>query len=488
MAEYAGDAVDGAGPAPVPSVEGQVRGLWAAHHAAEVAAHGLPIGMFMDACESVARPTGMMETVSVECQAAVCRIAVEVCMSRMLKASWAREASRGGRPFEEAVAMFDSAWQSGMFRAYFDHLRRVHDVEVSALRAQPFFPGGTVAGAGNQSQFRLALPDLPGFSGVSGATAASLRKIVEWVERAQNTARLGKLPDELSQCRWAVSHLRGKAQAKMFATLHADPDACSTFAKLQSVLIEQWIGSDPVDVIRGDMRSVVSIGDKRFKSFADVISFFTSSVSVLKQLAPAGRLPNDAQLVDEFLLILKGSRYHEGVVLDPDTKLRPATLARAIKLAEDYHITLCNKNQGYVFGGGKRVREADAFGAEPSGAATPGGGESFVEVVRKHRRASGDAPEVGGASQGAGGRGGGGRGGGGSGGGGRGGRGGRGGGGRGAGRFAPSDAVIAAVARASGKPRDEVARLLQEGKCVTCGGQYPGCGCPRPGKHANPPE
>lgn len=461
---------------PPATAEARVRAMWADHHAVHKEHHCIPEREFNAACEFLARE---MECLHVDVpvrQTKLCNIAVKYVMAMCVGGAWSRNLSGNHVDYEMAKTQFESGWPVGMFRRHFQHVLQSVDNSVSTY---PFFPGGQVGNPSKQSQFRLSLPVLPDFTGVSGPTAASLRKIISWLERAHNTVQLANLPDEVAQCRWIVSHLKGKAQEKYMAALQTDPDVCSSFTKLRSMLIEQWIGSDPVDVVRSDMRSVVSLQDTRFKSFQDVLSFFTSSVSTLQQVASPERMPNDAQLVDEFLLILKGSLYHEGVVRDPDTKQRPVTLKRALQLAEMHHKTLCNKNQGFVLDKKRPQPSQDAHGA---------GGASYTEVVRKQPRTT-QAGDPSGSGEGAVRGGAGGRGGGRGSAGGRGGRGagGRGGGGRGTSRFMPSDATIDAFTRRTGLAREEVASRLQAGKCVTCGGDYPACGCARPGKQNLPP-
>jgi hypothetical protein len=171
-----------------------------------------------------------------------------------------------------------------------------------------------------------------------------------------------------------------KEAAEWFAPYIAQGDTVpfATLSELQAAMTATWVGKDPYDLLNGDLYSRVLTS---FESWSAFRAWFVRTAAGLREYAPAGREWTDVPLVDRFIAALNGTRYYEGVVVDPDTDVRPASLQRALHLADARHNVLLHRNQGYAKRG--KGRDGDPSGGggggAPGGAAggkdrSPGGG------------------------------------------------------------------------------------------------------------------
>ena len=98
--------------------------------------------------------------------------------------------------------------------------------------------------------------------------------------------------------------------------------------------------------------------------YDDFKSWFVQCVAALRAFSPRNREWRDDFLVDRLISALNGTLYYEGVVTDPATGERPATLLRAQQLADERHYVLLHRGQA-------RTKRA---GGNGSGGNNPGGG------------------------------------------------------------------------------------------------------------------
>jgi hypothetical protein len=337
--------------------------------------------------------------------------------------------------------------------------------QVSTFPPEPGVQaGGATAGAGpGNSVLRPRMPNLPSFTGVGKDRLAGLRTLVTWVGSAEEAASLTGMEPAL-QVRWAAQHFEGSARSWW----QSNGDAIKTFPQLLMGLSVEFVGPNPFDLLVGDLRLR---GLRSFGSFATFRSWFVQTVAAMRVFgAENDRMWGDNVLVDTLVDAVLGTHYHEGVVVDAQTKKRPTTLARALEVLDERHRDLLGKllawGQVVSSDGAPKRRAEDAAAQAP---------QPKLSRHRQHNSMVAARVPVHGAG---GGRGNGSRGGG----------GGRGIGGRGGGRGvngggrgrAPLDPVDRLMPHTRNVTRDQALARYNAGQCVQCGGTGHGLStCPR---------
>jgi hypothetical protein len=160
------------------------------------------------------------------------------------------------------------------------------------------------------------------------------------------------------------------AAAEWFAPFVAESGTAPfpTLSALQAAMTATWVGKDPYDLLSADLYSRTLVS---FSSWTEFRAWFVRTAAGLRECNPAGREWTDVPLVDRFIAAVNGTRYYEGVVTDPDTGERPATMQRTLHLADERHNVLLHRNQAYD----KRAKSG-GVGKGGSGGGGPGGDTS----------------------------------------------------------------------------------------------------------------
>lgn len=276
--------------------------------------------------------------------------------------------------------------------------------------------GGTFMQPGDSTVLpglcKPSIPKLPTFKGVSDTRdkLKGLREIANWVQLAQLRAQLQGFTGK-SAITWTVTHLEGEASS--WHRTWPLRQSCSSFPTLLRGLAHRFVGNRPFQMLATDLRSRTL---RDFRTYDKFKSWFEDTVAAMQFFAEEepGSMYADNVLIDTLLAALQDTLYAEGVLFDPDTKLKPMVLDRAMLLLDDRHRVLQVRGQEHG-----RKRPGDPLPAQPNQPRrttqqdSPGG-------ARRASEGPGGGSRGGGRGGRDGGRGGGGRGGG------RGGRGGRG--------------------------------------------------------------
>lgn len=209
---------------------------------------------------------------------------------------------------------------------------------ASLLRAarnptpQPQTHGEGSGGTG--VKFKASLPKLDKFSGKGSTPIARLHNL------AKNVASLaGLCMQEVVQ--WSLQFLIGNALAWLLGL--QDRSTLRTFDVLMTAMAEALVGPHSFDLLVEDLQTKTI---KSFTSFDAFKSWLLRTVNTMRVFA-SGRMWPDHVLVDRLIVMLMGTKYHEGVHKDPDTGFRPDTWLRALELLDARHTVLVNLGQAH---------------------------------------------------------------------------------------------------------------------------------------------
>jgi len=262
---------------------------------------------------------------------------------------------------EELFTRFKKKWDDGELLEYIQQLDRAAVAERDAVVSTyipwcPVKPGmvlddelralipatGSAPARTDAVQFKPTVPTPDTYSGpTSTDKLAALKGIAEWVESIEGIADLLSLPAG-KRIPWAVRFLRADAQSWW----NGWPDAgtCHDFAALREGLTHRFVGVDPFELLCADLRKKTLVSFPAYDGFK---AWWVQTVASMRAFAAAGRMWPDTVLVDQLLLALRGTFYHESVVVDPDTRQRPHTLDEALRLMDDRHRVLQIRNQAH---------------------------------------------------------------------------------------------------------------------------------------------
>jgi len=147
---------------------------------------------------------------------------------------------------------------------------------------------------------------------------------------------------EAQQVAWVITFLRGDA-AVWWAGIRTNR-TIDTFEKLKTELTTRFVGPNAFELLCADLEGRTLVSFTKFEAFR---AWFVEVVSAMRSFAPAGRMWGENVLIDRLTLCLRGTLYHEGVVLDPVARERPTTLEHALRLLDERHRVLLMRGQAY---------------------------------------------------------------------------------------------------------------------------------------------
>jgi hypothetical protein len=224
----------------------------------------------------------------------------------------------------------------------------------------------------NAAISRARLPSLSDFSGVCFRKDAvkGLREAASWVRKAEQSAALSGLHGA-DAVAWATAHFSGAASDWWLS--YEGRVGCASFSSLLQAITARFVGADAFDLLAGNLMVQTLSSFPTYDAFK---AWFSSTVAAMRVFASEGRMWGDNVLVDRLVVAMIGTRYHEGVVLDPDTNARPTSLDRALLLLDKHHNLLRGRRQEHgvertILGEDPAAKRLKTKGV---GSGRPGGG------------------------------------------------------------------------------------------------------------------
>ena len=189
--------------------------------------------------------------------------------------------------------------------------------------------------------FRARIPSPEEFSGnIDGSRISTLKTLDRWIESVDTSAQLAGL-EERNTVLFAAKHLKGPAQTWWNAW--SEKDSCTTMMDLREGLTIRFVGPNPFELLCEELEDLRLVKFGKFETFR---ATFVQVVAAMRSYAPSeDRVWPDTVLIDKLLVALSGTKYWEGVVLDPQTNHRPNTFEEALSLCDAQHAVLLHRKE-----------------------------------------------------------------------------------------------------------------------------------------------
>jgi hypothetical protein len=271
----------------------------------------------------------------------------------------------------QCIERFTSKFDLGELDEYVAHIMRLPDIERDAavsgethvLPALPVKPGEKLPPelerlvtpvAAHQNppaptpradtgvQFKPSVPQPETFKGTKpGDDTKAVCDITAWISAVQSICSLLNLT-QARGVEYAVRFLRGDAQ-NWWLGWNARL-SCVTFSQLRAGLTDRFVSTNPFEILCAELKRK---NLEHFTTYDAFKAWLVQTVTAMKSYAEPGRMWPDTVLIDQLLLALRGTLYHETVVLDPETRTRPTTFEHALKLMDDRHRVLQARQQAH---------------------------------------------------------------------------------------------------------------------------------------------